>query len=214
MVGLWIPAFAGMTGEKDGRRDLSLAIHSLISGGCLDWSLDSRFRGNDGREGREKGFVARNSYLISGGWLDWSLDSRFRGNDGVEGRENGFVARDSYLISGGCLGWQTPRLCQNQDLRDYRIFRILPSRLRAASAHPYSSWRDLRLWRKGQSGRGEILKIPPILKILILTKRAVARRVPRHSREGGNPDDFSQDCCPKSSMNRSQWLHSTFMGEG
>ena len=33
------------------------------------------------------------------------------------------------------------------------------------------------MWRKAQAGRIEILKIPPILKILILTKAPV--RLPR-----------------------------------
>ena len=97
-------------------------------------------------------------------------------------REKGFVARDSYLISGGGLA-RAPR--QNQDLRDYGIFRILQARAsRLASAHPNSSWRNLWLWRKARVGRIEILKI------LILTKtrnRSRSRR-PRHSREGGNPE--------------------------
>ena len=114
------------------------------------------------------------------------------------------------------------RFCQNQDLRDYRIFRILPARLRLASAwaclsesgfaglldsHDFTvssvigerlrafvriricgiigfsgfyrlvcdwralirihAWRNLRLWRKAQARRIEILKIPTIL---ILTR--------------------------------------------
>ena len=49
------------------------------------------------------------------------------------------------------------RICQNQDSRDYRIFRIL------------SSWRGFRLWRKAQDGRSEILKI------LILTEEGRPR---------------------------------------
>ena len=73
--------------------------------------------------------------------------------------------------------------CQNQDLRDYRIFRILPARLRLAGARPYSSWRNFRLWRKAQAGRNEILKIPLILKILILTNWAPP---PLDSRFRGN----------------------------
>ena len=42
---------------------------------------------------------------------------------------------------------------QGQDLRDYRIFRVLPSRLWLANAHPQSFGRDCRLWRKAEFGR-------------------------------------------------------------
>ena len=41
--------------------------------------------------------------------------------------------------------WGARASRQNQDLRDYRIFRILPAGLRPAGAHPYSYWRDLGL---------------------------------------------------------------------
>ena len=56
---------------------------------------------------------------------------------------------------------------QNQDLRDYRIFRILPARV--------FDWQALIRIRLGEiSGYGEnasrAKEIPPILKILILTK--------------------------------------------
>ena len=43
------------------------------------------------------------------------------------------------------------------------------ARLDAASAHPNPRWRSFRLWRKAQSGRNEILKIPPFPRIPILT---------------------------------------------
>ena len=41
--------------------------------------------------------------------------------------------------------WGARAYRRNQDLRDYRIFRILPAGLRPAGVHPYSSWRDLGL---------------------------------------------------------------------
>ena len=37
---------------------------------------------------------------------------------------------------------------------------------------------------------------------------------PCHSRESGNPDDFSQDCRPKSGANSERQIPSPFMGEG
>ena len=69
-------------------------------------------------------------------------------------------------------GARTP-IRQNQDSRDYGIFRILPARVFD------------RLWRKGRDWRDEILKIPRIPQILILTKtrgRAAAPISARHSR--------------------------------
>ena len=42
--------------------------------------------------------------------------------------------------------------CQNQDLLDYRIFRILRARFQAAGAHPYSFCRDFGYGEKGKLG--------------------------------------------------------------
>ena len=50
-----------------------------------------------------------------------------------------------------------PKSCQNQDSLDYRIFRILPARLRAASASSEFVLAGFRLWGKGLVGRIEIL---------------------------------------------------------
>ena len=63
---------------------------------------------------------------------------------------------------GGAGGCGVSILVRIQDSRDYRIFRILPARV--------FDGRNSPLWRKARAGRIEILKIPPILKILILTK--------------------------------------------
>ena len=55
--------------------------------------------------------------------------------------------------------------CQNQDLRDYRIFRIPLSHLCAASAHPQIPNRIGGIFGRGEKrkpGENEILKIPRI----------------------------------------------------
>ena len=65
-------------------------------------------------------------------------------------------------------GARTP-IRQNQDSRDYGIFRTLPARVFD------------RLWRKGRDWRDKILKIP---RILILTKTLACAAAPisaRHS---------------------------------
>ena len=92
----------------------------MVSGGALGCNrLDSRFRGNDGGE-LEKGSAGYVRRLISGGWVVRRLvDSRFRGSD--RGRNGEGIYRSRFALGS--------RLRQNQDLRDYRIFRILPSRL-------------------------------------------------------------------------------------
>ena len=46
--------------------------------------------------------------------------------------------------------------CQNQDLRDYRILRILPASASATGKRlRYSDWGDFRLWRKEKFAKGE-----------------------------------------------------------
>ena len=51
---LWIPAFAGMTGRKREKGSAG-GSQGLVSGGGLGCKpLDSRFRGNDGGNKRER----------------------------------------------------------------------------------------------------------------------------------------------------------------
>ena len=61
--------------------------------------------------------------------------------------------------------------CQNQDLRDYRIFRIILARLRPDKRLIHIRIGGIFCYgEKRRLGEIEILKIPLILKILILTK--------------------------------------------
>ena len=73
-------------------------------------------------------------------------------------------------------GARTP-IRQNQDSRDYGIFRTLPARVFD------------RLWRKGRDWRDEILKIP---RIPILTKTLACAAAPISARHSSSlPPSFS-----------------------
>ena len=68
------------------------------------------------------------------------------------------------FVLGGFWVMAKIAFCQNQDLRDYRIYRIRPARLIRNHLDRFSCYGENR-----NLGDNEILKIPPILKILILT---------------------------------------------
>ena len=73
---------------------------------------------------------------------------------------DGYVVRCAGELSRACGGARRLPIkdllarasCQNQDLRDYRIFRILPARLRLVGAYPYSSWREFSCGEKRNLG--------------------------------------------------------------
>ena len=77
----------------------------------------------------------------------------------------GFVRRASLSESGFTGLWDLRGLsgvglCQNRDFQDYGIYGIRPARVFVRKALVrYLGWLDLRLWRKAQAGRIEILKI-------------------------------------------------------
>ena len=74
---------------------------------------------------------------------------------------------------------------------------------------PYAKRRDLAKRRSFLTKRK--LRKPEFIGLSLRRRSLLA---PRHSRESGNPDVFSQACYPKSSMNRSQRIPSLLMGEG
>ena len=104
------------------------------------------------------------------------------------------------------MSWERRRLARKGAVSPESGFVRLVSDWQ--TLNPYSDWRDLRLWRKAQAGQNKILKI------LILTKTRRPPLSPAHSREGGNPDGFSQARHTKSSTNGSQRIPSPFTGEG
>ena len=76
-----------------------------------------------------------------------------------------WARRRAHLSLPPVNGFRGKASCQNQDLRDYRIFRILSrSSLVCKRSFGIVLARAFRLWRKMRVGRIEILKI------LILTK--------------------------------------------
>ena len=70
LVGLWIPAFAGMTEWVDWEKGFAARDSGLVSGSRLGWSLDSRFRGNDGVGGLGEG-ICRSRFGLGFGYPAW-----------------------------------------------------------------------------------------------------------------------------------------------